>query len=69
MLLSACLSVLLVVGPSQGGALAPAEVEAWRDDLRFLAREMEARHKDLYHSVSRGAFAALACSEVGTVTT
>src|SRR5438045_3040014 len=35
-----------------------AESVAWREDLRVMAREMEARHKNLYHSVSREAFQA-----------
>ncbi|HZG46967.1 MAG TPA: amidohydrolase family protein [Allosphingosinicella sp.] len=32
--------------------------EQWREDLRFMATEMEQRHKNLYHSVSREAFKA-----------
>jgi hypothetical protein len=32
--------------------------EQWREDLRFMAAEMEQRHKNLYHSVSREAFKA-----------
>lgn len=39
-------------------ALTPPEVQAWRDDLRFMAAEMERLHKNLYHTVSREAFAA-----------
>lgn len=30
----------------------------WRADLRFMAQEMERRHKNLYHTVSRERFAA-----------
>ena len=38
----------------------PAELtaEQWREDLRFMAAEMERRHANLYHSVSRERFAA-----------
>lgn len=32
--------------------------EQWREDLRFMAAEMEQRHKNLYHTVSREAFEA-----------
>ncbi len=43
--------------------LAPAPIpqltaEQWREDLRFMVAEMERRHRNLYHSVSREAFAA-----------
>lgn len=45
--------------PAAAAALVPTPTaEQWRDDLRFMAREMEGRHKNLYHSVSREAFAA-----------
>jgi hypothetical protein len=30
----------------------------WREDLRFMAAEMERRHKNLYHTVTREQFAA-----------
>lgn len=30
--------------------------EQWREDLRFMAEEMERRHADLFHTVSRDAF-------------
>jgi len=32
--------------------------EQWRADLRVMAQEMERRHKNLYHTVSRERFAA-----------
>ncbi len=40
--------------------LEPAQLtaEQWRDDLRFMAAEMDHRHLNLYHSVSRETFAA-----------
>src|SRR5262245_58196197 len=43
---------------AQAPVLDPAEVAAWREDLGFLCREMEARHKNLYHAISREDFAA-----------
>lgn len=44
----------------QPAPIVPAELTAdqWREDLRFMAAEMERRHSNLYHSVSREAFAA-----------
>lgn len=39
-------------------AVANPTIEQWRDDLRFMAREMERLHANLYHSVSRETFAA-----------
>lgn len=33
-----------------------AQVAAWREDLAFMAREMERRHRNLYHTVSRSSF-------------
>ena len=32
------------------------ESEKWREDLAFMAREMPATHKDLFHSMSRESF-------------
>jgi len=32
------------------------DAEKWREDLRFMAREMEARHKDLFHTMNRVEF-------------
>jgi hypothetical protein len=39
-------------------AVEPAELTAakWREDLRFMAAEMERRHANLYHHVSREQF-------------
>jgi hypothetical protein len=36
--------------------LDSADVIAWREDLRFMAREMEQRHRNLFHTVSRAGF-------------
>lgn len=46
--------------PAPAAAPAPAELtaEQWREDLHFMVAEMERRHRNLYHSVSREAFAA-----------
>ena len=46
---------------SQQTSAAPspnAETEKWREDLRFMAREMEARHKNLFHTVKQQDFHA-----------
>ena len=32
------------------------EAASWQEDLRFMAREMERRHRNLYHTVSRASF-------------
>src|SRR4051812_7048466 len=48
----------LVAAPSVAATPSNLSVEQWREDLYFMAREMERLHKSLYHSVSREAFAA-----------
>jgi hypothetical protein len=53
----AALSVLLFVSPAS--SMPPAEARAWRDDLRFMARELEQTHKDLFHAVTRGQFTTM----------
>jgi tetratricopeptide (TPR) repeat protein len=45
-------------GQSIGGAVSQAEAERWREDLRYMAREMEARHKNLFHTTTREQFYA-----------
>jgi hypothetical protein len=37
---------------------APLTAEQWREDLRFMVAEMESRHHNLYHTVSRERFRA-----------
>src|SRR5688500_15264855 len=37
-------------------AVDRAEAEKWREDLSHMAREMEARHKNLFHTMSREQF-------------
>jgi hypothetical protein len=45
--------------PSQpAAASAELTAEQWRADLRFMAAELQRRHANLYHTVSREAFAA-----------
>ncbi|HEX7313007.1 MAG TPA: tetratricopeptide repeat protein [Pyrinomonadaceae bacterium] len=63
--LGVLLCALLCVAPSfaQGTApttaiVSPAEAEKWREDLRHMAREMEARHKNLFHTMTREQFDA-----------
>ena len=45
----------VIQAPAAPRALSAAD---WRADLRFLAAEMERRHKNLFHTVSRERFAA-----------
>ena len=52
---SGCFSVLC--SPNTR-AMPPDEARAWREDLRFMAREMERTHKNLYHTISREQFAS-----------
>jgi tetratricopeptide (TPR) repeat protein len=61
--LSVLLCIFLCAAPSfsqavnQAGAVVnKAEAEKWREDLRYMAREMEARHKDLFHTMTREQF-------------
>lgn len=58
---SACriiLALLLFVASTYASAMTPAEAKLWREDLRVMATEMAAKHKNLYHSISAQAFAA-----------
>jgi hypothetical protein len=50
----------LAQAPQPAEVGKPAELTAaqWREDLRFMAREMERRHKNLYHHVSKTQFDA-----------
>jgi tetratricopeptide (TPR) repeat protein len=43
---------------TQSPPVAEVTAEQWREDLRFMAAEMERRHANLYHTVSRERFAA-----------
>ena len=44
--------------PEQTSAPAELTAQQWRDDLRFMAAEMKARHANLYHKVSKPQFDA-----------
>lgn len=62
-LVLAALSVPAVQAQTAPTTAAPAAIpaltaEQWREDLRFMVAEMERRHRNLYHQVSREAFAA-----------
>src|SRR4029453_19238219 len=54
---AAALASLLLASPAS--PMAPDEARAWRDDIRFMAREAERTHKNLYHDLSREEFAAM----------
>lgn len=52
-----CLLLCAAAAFAQGAAAVDrAEAEKWREDLRHMAREMEARHKNLFHTTTRGQF-------------
>lgn len=57
------LCLLLFAAPSFSQAVQQAGAPAnkmdagkWREDLAYMAREMEARHKDLFHTMTRERF-------------
>jgi hypothetical protein len=62
----ACAILLAAAAPAQVPAVAAPQAAAvpvlttaqWREDLRFMAAEMERRHKNLFHTVSRAQFEA-----------
>ena len=41
---------------SSASANAPTEARAWQEDLRFMAKEMQSTHKNLFHSISAEKF-------------
>src|SRR5438552_4162946 len=43
---------------SSASAMTPSEARGWQEDLRFMAKQMEEKHKNLYHSISAQEFAA-----------
>src|SRR5215207_2448882 len=49
-------SSLAQSGNPEGAVVSQAEAEKWREDLRHMAREMEARHKNLFHTTTREQF-------------
>lgn len=56
LLLCAAPAVAQVSNNPAGGVVSQAEAEKWRDDLRHMAREMETRHKNLFHTTTREQF-------------
>ena len=56
LLLCACLFVSLAFAQETRPALEKSEAEKWREDLRHMAAEMEARHKNLFHTMTREQF-------------
>jgi tetratricopeptide (TPR) repeat protein len=58
LLLLAASSFAQAVNNPAGAAVGQTEAEKWREDLRHMAREMEARHKNLFHTTTRGQFEA-----------
>jgi hypothetical protein len=58
------LALLLLAAPTPAPAQAPAPAtslltaEQWREDLRFFAAELERRHVNPFHTISRERFAA-----------
>ncbi|HSE52942.1 MAG TPA: hypothetical protein VLB00_12195 [Gemmatimonadales bacterium] len=52
-----CSGFLSVTCAAQPPAQAPVLTsERWREDLQYFARELEQRHKNLFHTVSRAQF-------------
>ncbi len=49
-----CLALLPLTVPAQDRT--PSEADKWREDLRFLAREMPKLHRNLFHSMTREQF-------------
>jgi len=43
-------------GKTNKSSSGKSEVEKWREDLRFIAKELPAKHKDLFHRLDRETF-------------
>jgi hypothetical protein len=56
LLLCAAPSFAQGVNNPGGAVVGQAEAERWREDLRHMAREMEARHRNLFHTTTREQF-------------
>lgn len=54
-----CCTLVPILLSAQGGGSRPPTLtkEAWREDLRYLAKELPKRHKNLYHATSQEQFA------------
>jgi hypothetical protein len=48
--------VMAQAGAMRAAHLDSADVALWREDLRFMAREMELRHRNLFHTIPRARF-------------
>jgi len=55
---AALLGLLLSFQSNDSSAMPPEEARAWREDLHFMAHEMERTHKNLYHTIPREQFAS-----------
>src|SRR5262245_20462273 len=56
---SGVLLAALLAGSSPASAAVTAEdARAWREDLRTMAQEMERRHRNLFHTMTREQFEA-----------
>lgn len=62
LLLGTGLGMAVLAAPPVGAAQTFATPEEWQEDLRFLVRELEARHPNLYHSMTEVSFKASADS-------
>ena len=51
--------VAVLLSVAAASALTADEARAWREDLRFMAKQMQEKHKNLYHSISARDFNAL----------
>jgi hypothetical protein len=52
-----CCGLIPVTRAGQGTAqMRPLTKEQWREDLRYFARELPRRHKNLFHATSREQF-------------
>lgn len=50
------LAILLLPAPAGGQTTAAFDPAAWREDLRFLARELPANHPDAFHRMTRASW-------------
>src|SRR5688500_18760358 len=55
---SSVLICLFLLNSFISGQTPRSETQMWREDLAFMAREMEATHKNLFHTMTRQQFDA-----------
>ena len=53
------LTLALFLYASSASAMTPSDARAWREDLSYMAKQMQSTHKNLYHSTSAASFEAL----------